>query len=191
MVPVGDGHTEVSEDDREQLIPTYISTRGELFEAEESNISEALLRPRPAPMQLLDDKYLRDLHRAMFGDVWRCAGRYRRTDTNIGLPHAEIAASVRLLIDDVVFWVDNATYEPDEIAARFHHRLVFIHPFANGNGRHSRVATDYLLQGLGREPFTWGADLEVETEALRSTYRSALQRADGGDLIELLTFVRT
>lgn len=93
LVPIGDGHTELSEEDRLGLIPTYIATRGELFDAEQRNIAEALLRRRPSLQQLLDDKYLRDLHQAMFGRVWEWAGRYRRTKTNIGIDPTRIEYS--------------------------------------------------------------------------------------------------
>ncbi|MEX2230221.1 MAG: mobile mystery protein B [Dehalococcoidia bacterium] len=191
LVPVGDGHTALSDEDRLGLIPTYIASRGELFDAEQRNISEALLRRSPTPSQLLDDKYLRDLHRAMFGEVWRWAGRYRQTEKNIGIAWVQIPAEVRNLTEDARVWVEDGTYEPDELAVRFHHRLVAIHPFANGNGRHGRVAADYLVRGLGHERFSWGTGVTVETEELRAAYIGALQRADLGEIAELLAFARS
>jgi Fic-DOC domain mobile mystery protein B len=190
LVPVGDGHTELSEEDRLGLIPTYIATRGELFDAEQRHVAEALLSRRPTVAQLLDDKYLRDLHRAMFGQVWRWAGQYRRKETNIGMDPSRIAVEVRTLVDDVLAWVDHSTYGRDELAVRFHHRLVAIHPFPNGNGRHGRIAADYLVTALGGAPFSWGAGLDVDTDRLRAAYRKALQLADAGDIAELLVFAR-
>lgn len=190
LVPVGDGHTALSEEDCLGLNPTYIATRGELFDAEQRNITEAFLRPRPTLVRLLDAKYLRDLHKAMFGQVWEWAGHYRRAETNIGMDPSQIAPAVRALVDDARAWIDYATYEPDELAVRFHHRLVAIHPFVNGNGRHARIAADYLITGLGREPFGWGADLNVDTNSLRVAYRHALQCADNGDVADLIAFVR-
>jgi len=190
LLPIGDGQTELSEEDRVGLIPTYIATRGELFDAEQTNIAEALLRRRPTVAQLLDDKYLRDLHEAMFDQVWRWAGRYRRTETNIGIDPNQVPVEVRSLVDDARGWVEHGTYEPDELAVRFHHRLVTIHPFPNGNGRHGRIATDYLITALGHEPFSWGAGLNFDTDELRAAYREALERADGGDIADLLTFAR-
>ena len=191
LLPVGDGHTELSGDDRVGLIPSYIATRGDLFAAEQRNIAVALLRRPPAVADLLDDGYLRGLHRDMFGQVWEWAGRYRRLETNIGIDPKQIAVSVRMLVHDVLAWVDNETYEPDELAVRFHHRLVAIHPFPNGNGRHSRVAAEYLVMALGRRRFGWGVGLVVDTEELSAIYRKALQRADAGDIDELLTFARS
>ena len=190
LLPLGDGHTELSEDDRVGLIPTYITTRGDLFAAEQRNIAFALLRRPPSLVTLLDDRYLRDLHRNMFGQVWEWAGRYRRRETNIGIDPRQIAASVRLLVDDANAWVENGTYAPDELAVRFHHRLVAIHPFPNGNGRHGRIAADYLVTSFGRPRFGWGANLDASTEELRSAYRRALQQADEGDMSELLVFAR-
>lgn len=191
LLPNGDGHTELSEDERLGLIPTYITTRGELFEAEQRNIAEGLLRRRPAIDQLLDDKFLRDLHKAMFDQVWTWAGRYRTKDTNIGVEPTQIPPAVRTLVDDARAWVEHDTYESDELAVRFHHRLVAIHPFPNGNGRHGRVAADYLATTLARGPFSWGAGLQVETSRLRYAYHHALRQADDGDITELLRFART
>jgi Fic-DOC domain mobile mystery protein B len=191
LVPVGDGHTELSEEDREDLIPTYIATRGDLFDAEQRNIAHALLRSSPTPRQLLEDFYLRRLHQAMFNEVWRWAGHYRLRETNIGIDPSAISIAVRALVDDATTWVDCETYEPDELAVRFHHCLVQIHAFPNGNGRHGRIAADYLVGGLGGQLFGWGAGLGVDTATLRAAYRHALQLADAGDIAELLAFVRT
>ena len=190
ILPAGDGHTELSEDDRVGLIPSYIATRGDLFVAEQRNIAVALLRRPPSVAALLDDRYIRRLHRDMFGQVWEWAGRYRRLETNMGIDPKQISVSVKMLVDDATAWVDTGTYEPDELAVRFHHRLVAVHPFPDGNGRHSRVAADYLAMALGRNRFGWGIGLDVDTEELRSVYRRALQRADAGEMEDLLTFAR-
>jgi Fic-DOC domain mobile mystery protein B len=190
LVPLGDGHTELSEEDRLGLIPTYIATRGELFDAEQRNIAQALLRRPPSLTALLDDAYLRRLHKAMFDRVWEWAGRYRIRETNIGIAFDLISSEIRNLVDDTKAWVDYSTYDQDEIAVRFHHRLVAIHAFPNGNGRHGRIAADSLVASLSGEPFTWGAKLDTDTDELRSAYVHALRRADGGDIEELLTFAR-
>ena len=190
LVPLGDGHTELSEQDRLGLIPTYIATRGELFDAEQRNIAQALLRRPPSIAALLDDAYLRRLHRAMFHQVWEWAGQYRIRETNIGIAFEQISSEIRNLVNDTRTWVDYSTYEQDEIAVRFHHRLVAIHAFPNGNGRHGRIAADYLVVSLKREPFTWGFHLDTDTDELRAAYLHALRRADRGDIDELLAFSR-
>lgn len=191
LVPLGDGHTELSEEDRLGLIPTYIATRGELFDAEQRNIAQALLRRSPSVSALLDGTYLRRLHKAMFDRVWEWAGRYRIRETNIGIAFEQISSEMRNLVDDTKTWVEYSTYERDEIAVRFHHRLVAIHAFPNGNGRHGRIAADFLVASLSGEPFTWGARLDTDTDQLRATYLRALRRADGGNIEQLLTFARS
>jgi fido (protein-threonine AMPylation protein) len=79
----------------------------------------------------------------------------------------------------------------DEIGARFHHRLVFIHPFPNGNGRHSRLMTDVLMKDLGARRFTWGQGSLVSPSDLRKKYITALKSADNGNIKPLLDFVRS
>ena len=190
LVPLGDGHTELSEEDRLGLIPTYIATRGELFDAEQRSIAQALLRRSPSATALLDDTYLRRLHQAMFDQVWEWAGRYRIRETNIGIAPEQISSEIRNLVEDTKTWVEYSTYEQDEIAVRFHHRLVAIHAFPNGNGRHGRITADYLVASLNGEPFTWGARLDTDPDELRAAYVHALRRADGGNIEELLTFAR-
>jgi len=190
LAPLGDGHTHLSEEDGLGLIPTYIATRGELFDAEQRSIAEALLRRPPSAFTLLDDTYLRRLHQAMFDQVWEWAGQYRTRETNIGKAPELIPLEIRNLVEDTKAWVEYGTYEPDEIAVRFHHRLVAVHAFPNGNGRHGRIAADYLITSLKGEPFSWGAFLDADTNDLRTTYLHALRRADDGEIAELLTFAR-
>lgn len=127
----------------------------------------------------------------MFGAVWRWAGTYRQTETNIGVAPREIAPGVVDLVRDAQVWIENGTYDPDELAIRFHHRIVAIHPFPNGNGRHGRVVGDYLVMALDQPRFTWGRDLDVTPEETRAAYLRALRGADAGSLEELLEFARS
>jgi len=193
LLPLGDGHTPLHDDDRQGLKLSYITTRGELNEAEQENILRARLGRRPPTLEvLLDDKYLRDLHRAMFGDVWAWAGRYRRLETSIGIDPTQIGVCVRDLVADPRIWAEHE--EPLSVAVRFHHRLVWIHPFpnGNGNGRHGRQAADYLMGALEQPPFTWGAVSGADdVEETRTRYLSALRAADGSDFAPLEDFVVT
>jgi Fic-DOC domain mobile mystery protein B len=128
----------------------------------------------------------------MFGHVWRWAGLYRKTGKNIGLPAWQIATELRTLCDDCVFWIEYDSYPFDEIAARFHHRLTAIHPFANGNGRHARMMTDIILVHLLKQPrFTWGSGNLVNAGDCRKQYVEALRAADRYDYGPLLAFVRS
>ena len=186
----GEGDTVLSEEEQDGLRLTYVATRADLLDAEQRNIAAALLRRPPAAAELLDDQYLRELHRAMFGRVWEWAGRYRTSEKNLGVAPHQIAGLVRELTRDAQYWVEARTYPPDDLAVRFGHRLVWIHPFANGNGRHSRISADYLVRALGGPPFSWGAGLDIGTDELRARYRAALRQADAGDIDALVAFAR-
>ena len=193
--PLFDGddeaNTPLTEEEREQLIPTYITLRSELNEAEQINITEASRwygRKRNA--DILDDALLKELHKQMFGQVWKWAGKYRQSPRNIGIDAYRIPTEMRQLVDNVRFWVENETYPPDEIAVRFSHQLVSIHPFPNGNGRHSRMARDYLAVQLGQPPFTWGRTSLTDASATRKAYIAALQAADRENIKPLLKFAR-
>lgn len=193
LLPLGDGQTEISDEDRRGLIPTYISTRGELWDAEEAAITKATFGLTARATDIADDLYLRRLHRRMFADVWRWAGQYRVRETNLGVAPEAIAGKVRALVGDVDTWLREESFEADELAIRFHHRLVKIHPFVNGNGRHGRIAADLLVVALGERRFSWGAGLQMSTEDLRHTYHQALRRvdADGDDIGDLIAFARS
>lgn len=190
--PQPHGGTPLTHEDLEGLIPTYITTRAQLHEAEALGIARALqLRRRPSVSDMLDDLYLRSFHRNLFGSVWKWAGAYRRLETNIGVAPAAIPTAVRDTVEDARIWLDSSTYADDETAVRFHHRLVLIHPFPNGNGRWSRIVADDFLVALGGDPLTWGATLDVDTPTLRELYLGALRDADTGEFGPLLQFVRT
>jgi Fic-DOC domain mobile mystery protein B len=186
-----DANTPLTAGEREQLIPTYITLRSELNEAEQINIAHAnRWLGRMRKRDVLDDAFLRDLHKRMFGEVWKWAGQYRLTARNIGIDAYRIPTEVRTLVDDVRFWIANATYPPDEIAVRFSHRLVSIHPFPNGNGRLSRLIGDLLAMQLGQSRFTWGRANLVCAGATRRAYVEALRAADADNIEPLLIFAR-
>jgi Fic-DOC domain mobile mystery protein B len=186
-----DAATPLSEEEREGLIPSYITLRNELNEAEQANILEALEWAFRRRRGVLDERFLNRLHQRMYGNVWRWAGEYRTSGKNIGVDAYRTSTELRQLLDDCRYWIEHGTYESDEIAARFHHRLVSIHPYPNGNGRHARLATDLLLRSMGREPFSWGGGNLVAQGDVRSRYITALQAADKHDIEPLLQFVRS
>ena len=148
--------TALTHEEREDLIPSYITLRRELNEAEQTNILEAEEWAFTRKRDVLDEGFLKGLHKRMFGRVWRWAGQFRQTERNIGVDAYRVQMDLRQLLNDCRYWIENDTYPADEIAARFHHRLVLIHPFPNGNGRHARLATDLLLTRLGHPRFSWG-----------------------------------
>lgn len=186
-----DANTPLTAEEREQLIPAYITLRHELNEAEQVNIGEALRWAMSRKRNVLDQDFLSALHRRMFGDVWRWAGQYRTTARNIGVDAYRVATDVRQLVDDARYWVEHGTYAPDEIAVRFSHRLVAIHPFPNGNGRLSRLVGDLLARQLGQPAFTWGRRNLIDAGATRARYVEALRAADHHDIEYLLLFARS
>lgn len=186
-----DASTPLTEEEREQLIPSYITLRSELNAAEQANILEAEEWAFARKRDVLDERFLTNLHKRMFGRVWRWAGKLRRSARNIGVDAYRIPNNLRQLLDDCRYWIKNGTYEADEVATRFHHRLVLIHPFPNGNGRHARLATDLLLTALGRPRFSWGRVNLVDASQTRRAYVTALRAADNHDIGPLLEFVRS
>lgn len=183
--------TELAPEEREGLIPAHIIAREELNEAELQNIvmadSWAFSRKRP----LTSEAFARGLHRRMYGQVWSWAGTYRTTGKNIGVDANLIALRMYEAMEQFRYWIDNKTFPPDETAVRFHHTLVSIHPFANGNGRWSRLMADLLISQLGRPRFSWGgASLARQGEA-RTVYIAALKIADNHDIGPLLKFARS
>lgn len=187
------GATPLDPSESEGLIP-YLATQSDLNRAETRNIVRATLwaqDDKSVASNLLDAETLRLIHRKMFDRTWRWAGRYRITQKSIGVEAYKISSELKMLTEDVKAWIEFSTYPHDEIAVRFHHRLVLIHPFPNGNGRHARLATDLLCKQLGIPPFSWGANSRLEPEAIRRSYIQALQRADAHELGDLLGFVRS
>ena len=190
----GDDDTPLTPDEEAELIPN-LATRDELNEWERLNILEAyswaLDRKRLRRLDPLTEPYVRDLHRRMFDQTWKWAGRYRSTERNLGIASHLIRDALAGLLGDVRYWVEHGTYAPDEIAVRLHHRMVFIHPFANGNGRHARLMADVLVQRLGRLVFSWGSAELVRADDFRARYIEALRAADGSDIQPLLRFSRS
>lgn len=186
-----DTATPLTPEERAALIPTYITLRPELNEVEQIGIDEANLWAFSRKRDVLNEDFLKQLHKHMFGKVWRWAGEFRTTPRNIGIDAWNIAPELRILLDNVRYWIENNTYSPDEIAVRFHHKLVFIHPFPNGNGRHARLAADILVTQLDQPRLTWGSSNLVTVNELRKSYVTALQSADREDIGALLVFARS
>lgn len=186
-----DNSTPLTPDEKDGLKLKWVTLRSELNELETRNILDAqkwlLLSP---PKDVLNDSFLRKLHKKMFGEVWTWAGEYRTTERNIGVVPFQIPMKLMFLFDDVKFWIENKTYAEIEIAVRFHHRLVQIHPFPNGNGRISRVMADLCMKQMGQSPLYWGDCNLTEISAVRKSYIDALRKADAGDYGELIEFVR-
>jgi len=191
--PGAEGNTPLDPDEADELIPTHIATRDALNAWEQANIAAAAewLARRRRTEPVLSVAFARELHRRMFDGTWRWAGRFRTTEKNIGVAPQRIAEEVAKVLADAAYWVEHGTYALDEIAARLHHRLVWIHPFPNGNGRHARLFADALLAVHRAAPFTWGSRDPTGQGDARERYLAALRKADAGDLAALVAFARS
>lgn len=189
-----EGQTPLDENEKEGLLIKTISTRGELDEFEQANIQEAIewsIRIKISREQLLSESYILFIHKKMFNGVWEWAGIKRKTNKNIGVDKTQISIELRKLIDDCNYWIDNKIFSPEEIAIRFGHRLVKIHLFPNGNGRHSRLVTDILISKVFNKPvFTWGHSDLSKNNAIRKEYLEAIYKADNDDYKLLMEFSR-
>lgn len=190
-----DGQTPLSESDKEELLIEIISTQKELDEYEQLNIEKAMVWIYSTKIRkdtILTEKFIKNLHKKMFGDVWGWAGKFRRIDTNIGVDWVRIPVELRQLLDNTQYWIDNKVFPPDEIAIRFKHKLVNIHCFPNGNGRHSRIMADIIIETIfDKEIYTWNDSNMVKADETRDKYISAIREGDKGDIKPLISFARS
>ncbi len=190
-----DGQTPLDEDEKEGILIKTITTRGELNEAEQLNIQEAVewtLRKKLSQEEILDESFIRELHARMYSAVWKWAGEFRKSDKNIGVDKFQIPVQLRSLLDDCKLWITKNELSNDEVALRFKHRLVSIHCFSNGNGRHSRLMADVIISKIfDTQVFTWSANTLVKEGEARTKYLEALRAADKGEYAPLLTFARS
>ncbi len=190
-----DGQTPLDDDEKEGLRIPSITTREELDEFEQLNIEKAIqwtFSKKIKAEQLFSEKFIKDLHKLMYGDVWKWAGTFRTSEKNIGIKSYLIAIELKQLLDDALFWKKNDTYGSEELAIRFKHRLVSIHCFANGNGRHSRLIADLIMGKLyDSHFFTWGSSNLVKATEARANYIRAVRKADKNEMELLLDFAKS
>ena len=143
------GATPLDPDEAAGLVPTHITTQGDLNAWEQINIVQGdRWASRQKKRDLLDEGFIRDLHRQMFDKTWQWAGTFRKTNKNIGVDSTQVAVKLRNLLDNTKYQIENHVFDADETAVRFHHQLVWIHAFPNGNGRHARLMADLLACDL-------------------------------------------
>lgn len=189
------GQTPLDEEEKDGLLILTIATRGELDEFEQQNIEKAvqwILGRTFKPELFFTEDFVRILHKRMYADVWAWAGEFRKTNKNIGVDKWKIPSDLKYLLDDAKYWHENNTYTQDEIAVRFKHRIVSIHCFPNGNGRHSRLMADVIIEKIYKQPvFSWGAANLSDEGDTRKSYLKAVKTADRGDYSLLLAFARS
>lgn len=189
-----DGQTPLAEEEKEALKIKAITTQEELDEFEQLNIEKAVewtIRTKLKPENILTEKFIKDLHKRMYCDVWKWAGEFRQTEKNIGISWMQIGVELKNLLDDTKYWIENKTYTPEEIAIRFKHRIVSIHCFPNGNGRHSRMMADIIIESVfGKDIFPWHQSNMVKANEIRKAYIDALKKADNGNIEPLIEFAK-
>lgn len=185
------GATPIDPDEAAGLIPKHIATQAELNAWEEANIVIAdTWAFKQKRRDLLEEGFVRDLHRRMFDQTWRWAGKFRSSNKNIGVEWSQVAVRLHALLENTRYQIEHQSFPADELAVRFHHQLVLVHAFPNGNGRHSRLMTDVLITRLGSERFSWGHGSVLSQGSARNDYLAALRIADRGDIAQLLNFAR-
>ncbi len=190
-----DGQTPIDEEEKEGLLIETITTRSELDEFEQQNIEDAMqwIAGRSFKTEtVFTEQFVKKLHKKMYGHVWKWAGKFRKSNKNIGVDKWQIPVALKGLLDDTLYWIENSTFSHDEIAIRFKHRLVAIHCFPNGNGRHSRLFADLIIEKIFNKPvFTWGTEGLIHAGKTRSNYIIAIKEADKGNYFPLLAFARS
>lgn len=189
-----EGQTPLDENEKEGLKIKSITTQEELDEFEQLNIEKAVewtIRTNLKAEKILTEKFIKDLHKRMYDEVWKWAGEFRRSEKNIGITWTRIGIELKNLQDDTKYWIENNTYSPEEIAIRFKHRLVSIHCFPNGNGRHSRLMADIIIESIfGKEVFSWHQSNMVKADEKRKEYIKSLREADNGNIKPLIEFAK-
>lgn len=190
-----EGQTPLNEEEKEGLLIQTIATRAELDEFEQQNIEQAVFWSLGRNFKMdnmFTETFVRALHRRMYGEIWAWAGDFRKSNKNIGVDKWQIQTELRSLLNDTLYWHAQNTFSPEEMTLRFKHRLVSIHCFTNGNGRHSRLMADIIIDKIYKQPvFTWGAANLVKQGDIRTSYLKALKAADLGDMEPLIIFARS
>lgn len=187
-----EGQTPIDAEEKEGLLLRNIDSQSELDEHEQLNIERAVewsIQAKLTKDEVLTESFIKGLHYKMFNKVWKWAGEFRKSEKNIGVYWTTIAVELRKLLEDTHYWINNKTYSDTEIAIRFKHRLVNIHCFSNGNGRHSRLMADILMESVFKSPaFSWNGSNMVKADQTRTDYISSLKQADHGKIDPLIAF---
>ncbi len=186
--------TPLDEEEKEGLLIKAISAQNELDEFEQLNIEKAIewtIHTKLTADKILTEKFIKDLHKRMYGEVWKWAGEFRKSNKNIGIKWTLIRIELKSLLDDTKYWIKHKIYPPEEISIRFKHRIVAIYCFPNGNGRHSRMIADIIMESIfGKDIFTWHQSNMVKADKTRKKYIATLKEADNGNIQPLIDFAK-
>ena len=183
------GQTPIDDNEKQALIPS-LNTLEELNVCEHENIIEArkwALNPRViGRYDVFDVNFLLKLHEKMLDKTWKWAGQLRTSGKNIGCDPYQIRTELKTLCDDANYWIEHQTYSVEQLALVFHHQLVKIHLFPNGNGRHARLVSDCIIKKYApAKKIDWQGKNFRSSEELRKNYILSLRKADSGSYLEL------
>ena len=135
----------------------------------------------------VSERFIRSLNQILMQDIDReWAGKYRNSGVIIGGADHKPPEALEIprLMQNLIAWVgdNNKKIHPVELASILHHKLVFIHPFFDGNGRTSRLTMNIILMHSG-------FPLVVILKNDRKRYYSTLSQADKGDYIPFVNFI--
>lgn len=135
----------------------------------------------------VSERLIKNLHQIILQETdkeW--AGRYRNANVIIGGANhtPPDALQVPNKMRDFITWLGSQKNKLNiiELAALLHHRLVYIHPFFDGNGRTARLAMNLFLMQAGYP-------LVVIMKTDRKKYYDVLDRADSGKVEPLIKFI--
>jgi fido (protein-threonine AMPylation protein) len=183
-----EGQTPIDESIRKELKPKHVQDMPELYELESENIALGISWSKSTSKSHLDYLTWLELHKHMLYDIWKFAGVIRMKE--LANPDFHMSFYIRpSLLDlerDLKTWI-KFNHPPQEMMARFHERLLTIHPFLDGNGRWSRVLTEFMCERLGFDQPTWGSKTISADEERRNKYIAAVKKArHEGDHTDLM-----
>lgn len=137
--------------------------------------------------QTFSEVTLRTLHQIVLKDTEPVeAGKYRTGNVIItGSVHNPPEASdVSYQMSELTGWIKNNKNKLHilELAAIVHHKIAFIHPFFDGNGRTARLVMNLLLMQSG-------FPIVVILRNDRKKYYDTLSKADKGDYLPFVRFI--
>ena len=173
------GQTPLPPELQKGLISKNVQTIGELDEYEEQNIAEGMVWLEDSNANSLNYSFWLRLHKKLFGNVWNWAGEIRSHDLgNADFLYPEkVRPALMQLIGDAEYWFKNDTYPKKETIARIHEKLLTIHPFANGNGRWSRILTEYICKQNKIDIPKWNLKSKDDPQKRRKEYIEAVELA--------------
>lgn len=187
------GQSHLDKEELEGLKLSGIKDWKEIIAHESKSISKTITwteKNQFSTEKIFSELFIREIHKRMFGDVWSWAGKYRLSNKTMGVEKTLISKELKQLFNNIKFWIESESYDPDEITIRFIHRLMQIQCFPDGNARHAKLMADIVIEHVfNGDIFTWGESLN-NPKLQREKFLDALKKADKGKMEDLIKFAR-